>query len=127
MDGSPPIGKDRWGNTHLLKQHTSLTAYPRVMVKAADGRTYASFKTHRAVALLWGALKLTAYPMSDLLVVDHKKEGNVSDFRLDNLLIVTQEQNRRKGNYFRTRVDPDGLMPVRPVRTVARAAAGTGT
>jgi hypothetical protein len=53
---------------------------------------------HVAVAYLFGVRKITDYPMSLLLVVDHIAEGDRLNFRAVNLQIASGNQNTQKGN-----------------------------
>jgi len=69
--------------------------------KTSDGYpavTSSLFMNHVAVAYLFGVRKITDLPMSLLLVVDHIKEGDKTNFSLANLQIATQLQNVQKGN-----------------------------
>jgi len=87
-DGSKPISP-RGNEVSWLRN-----GYPTIS-KRGDGYR---LRVHVAVAYLFGAPKITDYPMSLLLVVDHVVEGDKTNFRLDNLQIATQLQNSQKGN-----------------------------
>jgi hypothetical protein len=78
--------------------------------------------SHQAVALLWGAIKRTAHPMSLQLVTDHI-ENIKTDFRVKKLQFITATQNsvKDRGTTF-----PDGLEPIKPEHFVGGAAAAGG-
>ena len=62
---------------------------------ATLGWTRTWLKTHTAVAYLWGAPKKTAFPMSQLLIVDHIEEGNKDNFR--HICNVVKLEKKTKG------------------------------
>jgi hypothetical protein len=57
-----------------------------------------NLKVHQAVALLFGAPKKTAYPMSELLVIDHIVEREKTNFNINNLQILSGLQNLAKAS-----------------------------
>ena len=95
-DGSPTI------NIHTGKTVGSTTTdgYPFLATKRKiDGEVVQfNLKTHIAVSYLWGAPNASGHPMSEMLVVDHIKEGNKLNFAASNLQLLTQTQNAKKGN-----------------------------
>jgi hypothetical protein len=103
--------------------------YPAVSYKNSDELTKSGNRkqvwqfTHQAVALLWGATKRTAHPMSLQLVTDHIR-GNTMDFHVEELQLITQAQNSVKD---RDTTFPEGLDPIKPEHLpFAAAVAGDG-
>ena len=82
-DGSPALN---FKSANLRPLTSTRAGYPSVALNipsttAAVGWTRTWLKTHMAVAYLWGAPKKTAFPMSQLVIVDHIEEGNKDNFQ----------------------------------------------
>jgi hypothetical protein len=105
-DGSPVLN---WKTKNA--QNTLQGLYPATKSSRSGGQVRYWLPTHIAVAYLWGAVKLTAHPMSELLAVDHCVSKDEKNYKIEDLQIVTDKQNKAKQN---DKVFEDGVRPIPP-------------
>jgi len=95
FDGSAPYN---FKSGHFLEKNTR-NGYRAITVgmQGNYGDTTGKFSIHIAVAYLFGARKISGYPMTSLLVVDHINNDK-KNFSLANLQIASGMQNCHKYN-----------------------------
>jgi hypothetical protein len=96
-DGSPVLN---WKTKKAKDTFNGL--YPAIQSSQQSSRSGGQVRywlpTHIAVAYLWGAVKRTAHPMSELLVVDHRVSKDEKNYKIEDLQIITSKQNKAKQN-----------------------------